>query len=275
MPKPLAGARAGGSALDPASLGRALLESDRRYFELGALRQTLPGAEMLWLDGMADLPAAGVVHRVVPSAADDPATWVDEVTSAMRRAGFRYGRIYLDEPSEPLEDQLVADGWTMRREPGLVSLDTVPKRPEGIELVPVRTDADWAAKEDVHRADAARPDGHDAPASRWVEMEQVRVATGELDPWLVVRDGIVCGTVCSMSDDVILRNKNLVVHPDHRRTGVGLGVLATLDDMARARGLVMGTFSVAGEDGSHLYRAAQMSTVVEQREWSRPLEGHD
>jgi hypothetical protein len=42
--------------------------------------------------------------------------------------------------------------------------------------------------------------------------------------------------------------------------------------MARDRGLVMGTFSVAGEDGELLYRAAHMTVVVEQREWSRPLE---
>jgi hypothetical protein len=42
--------------------------------------------------------------------------------------------------------------------------------------------------------------------------------------------------------------------------------------MARDRGLVLGTFSVAGDDGELLYRAANMSVVVEQREWSRPLE---
>jgi GNAT superfamily N-acetyltransferase len=103
-------------------------------------------------------------------------------------------------------------------------------------------------------------------------MEQVRVATGEMEAWLVIRDGVVCGTVCTMADDVVLRNKNLVVHPDHRRTGVGLSVLATLHDMARDRGLVLGTFSVAGKDGELLYSAAHMSVVVEQREWSRPLE---
>ena len=34
----------------------------------------------------------------------------------------------------------------------------------------------------------------------------------------------------------------------------------------------MGTFSVAGEDGELLYSAAGMNVVVEQREWSRPLE---
>jgi hypothetical protein len=75
-----------------------------------------------------------------------------------------------------------------------------------------------------------------------------------------------------MADNTVLRNKNLVVHPDHRRTGVGLSVLAKLHDMALDRGLVLGTFSVAGEDGELLYRAARMSVVVEQREWSRPLE---
>jgi GNAT superfamily N-acetyltransferase len=272
VPEPLVDARAGLPSLDLAGLGRALLETDRRYFELGALRRELPGAEMLWLEGMADLPAAGVVHRVVPAETVDSAEWVGEVTAALLDTGFRHGRIYFDGPSWPLEAQLASDGWTMRREPGLVALANVPRRTPDIELVPVLSDDGWAAKEHIHRADAVRPDGHDAPASQWVAMEKVRVATGELEAWLVVRQGIVCGTVCTMVDDVVLRNKNLVVHPDHRRTGVGLGVLAKLDDMARVRGLVLGTFSVAGEDGELLYRAANMSVVVEQREWSRPLE---
>ena len=258
--------------LDPAVLGRALLETDRRYFELSARRQELPGAEMAWIEGMADLPAAGVVHRVVPDDVADPVAWAGDVTATLLDAGFTYGRIYLDEPDEAIESRLAADGWTMRREPGLVSLDPVPTREPGVELVPVLTDDDWAAKEQVHRADAIRPDGHDAPASRWIAMEKARVATGELEAWLVLRDGIVCGTVCTMVDDVMVRNKNLVVHPDHRRTGVGLNVLATLDDMARERGLVLGTFSVAGEVGSLLYRAADMTVVVEQREWSKTLE---
>jgi GNAT superfamily N-acetyltransferase len=103
-------------------------------------------------------------------------------------------------------------------------------------------------------------------------MEKARVATGQLDAWLAIREGVVCGTVLSMAVDGILRNKNLVVHPDHRRTGVGLGMLGRLDDMARERSLVFGTFSVAGEVGALLYRAAAMQTVVEQREWSRRLD---
>ena len=257
---------------DRASLGQDLVESDRRYFELGARREHLRAAEIVWLDGMADLPAAGVVHRVVPEELVDPAGWMREATTRLVDAGFTHGRIYLDEPFEPLETELASGGWTMRREPGLVALDDVPTRGQAIELIPVIDDDGWAAKEEIHRADGARPDGHEAPASRWVAMERARVATGELEAWLVVRGGTVCGTVCSMTGGAVLRNKNLVVHPDHRRSGVGLSVLASLDVMARDRGLVMGTFSVAGEDGELLYSAAGMSVVVEQREWSRPLE---
>lgn len=273
MRDPQDDARGAVASIDHAALGRAMVESDRRYFELGARRVQVAGAEIVWVDGMADLPAAGVVHRVIPSEVADPAAWIGDVTTALLDAGFGYGRIYLDEPVEPLEAELSSRGWTMRREPGLVALAPVPTREPGVKLVPVLTDDDWAAKERVHRADVIRPDGHDAPASRWVAMEQARVATGGLEAWLVLRDDIVVGTVGSMANEVILRNKNLVVHPDHRRTGVGLSVLATLDDMARDRGLVLGTFSVAGEDGELLYRAADMSVVVEQREWSRPLEG--
>ena len=272
MPDPHGDARGAVASSDLASLGPALVESDRRYFELGARRVQLPGAEIVWLEGMADLPAAGVVHRVVPAELVDPAGWMGEMTVTLLDAGFIHGRIYLDGPFEPLEAELASGGWTMRREPGLVALENVPTRGQGIELVPVLDDEDWAAKEEVHRADGLRPDGHEAPASRWVAMERARVATGEIEAWLVLRDDIVCGTVCSMAGDTVLRNKNLVVHPDHRRSGVGLSVLAGLDVMARARGLVMGTFSVAGEDGELLYRAAGMSVVVEQREWSRPLE---
>ena len=271
MRDPQGDARAVVVPSDRASLGPALVESDRRYFELGARRERLPGAEIVWLDGMADLPAAGVVHRVVPEELVDPAGWIREATTTLVDAGFTHGRIYLDEPFEPLETELASGGWTMRREPGLVALKNVPTRGQAIELVPVIDDEGWAAKEEIHRADGVRPDGHEAPASRWVAMERARVATGELEAWLVLRGGIVCATVCSMAGGAVLRNKNLVVHPDHRRSGVGLSVLASLDVMARDRGLVMGTFSVAGEDGEFLYRAAGMSVVVEQREWSRPV----
>lgn len=273
MGDPRTDARNGVATLDHAEPGRALIESDRRYFEQGARRRTLTGAEAAWLDGMADLPSAGVVHRVVPSEVADPAAWVSELTAAQRDLGFTRGRIYLDEACEPLERQLGAEGWTMRREPALIAVEGVPpSRGPSVELLPVVTDEDWAAKEAVHRADGIRPDGHPAPASRWVAMEQARVAAGELDAWLVLREGIVCGTVLSMAVDGILRTKNLVVHPEHRRTGVGLGVLGRLEDLARKHGLVLGTFSVVGEVGELLYRAATMQPVAEQREWSRRLD---
>ena len=258
--------------LRDSALGAALVETDRRYFALGAQRQQLPGAEIVWLEGMADLPAAGVVQRVVPAEIADPASWLAEVTAAQLDAGFTHGRVYLDEPCERLESELAAVGWVMRREPGLIAVDPVRSRGQRVDVVPV-VDADgWAAKEAIHRADGMRPDGHDAPASRWVAMERARVTTGELEPWLVMRDGIVSGTVCTLAGDGILRNKNLVVHPAHRRTGVGFAVLRSLDRIARGRGLMLGTFSVFGEPGAALYRAAAMRTVVEQREWTRPLE---
>jgi GNAT superfamily N-acetyltransferase len=273
MPDLRVDARNGVTTLEHAALGRALIESDRQYFELGARRTVLTGAEIAWLDGMADLPAAGVVHRVVPGEVADPAGWVAELTAAQRDIGFTSGRVYLDEPCEPLEHQFVAEGWTMRREPALIAVENVPpSRGPNVELLPVVVDADWDIKQAVHLADGIRPDGHPAPASRWVAMEQARVATGRLDAWLVRREGIVCGTVLSMAVDGILRMKNLVVHPDHRRTGVGLGVLGRLDVMARERALVLGTFSVAGDVGELLYRAAAMQGVVEQREWSRRLD---
>jgi GNAT superfamily N-acetyltransferase len=258
-------------APDLAILGAALVETDRRYFGLGAEQRQVAGAEIVWIDGMADLPAAGVVQRVVPAEIADPGDWTAEVTSALLELGFTHGRVYLDEPSDELEIELAAAGWTMRREPGLVAVDPVPSRGDGVELVPVVDVADWTAKEALHRADGLRPDGHDAPAARWVAMERARVGSGGLEAWLAIRDGIVCGTVCTLTVDGILRNKNIFVHPDHRRTGVGLGMLARLDDMARSRQTLMGSFSLAGEDSALLYRAAGMHTVVEQREWSRPL----
>src|SRR5687768_9046813 len=80
MSEPLLDARAGLPPLDPAALGQALRETDRRYFQLGAIRRKVPGAEMVWIEGMADLPAAGVIHRVELAETVDPREWIDTVT---------------------------------------------------------------------------------------------------------------------------------------------------------------------------------------------------
>jgi N-acetylglutamate synthase-like GNAT family acetyltransferase len=85
------------------------------------------------------------------------------------------------------------------------------------------------------------------------------------------RAGEVVATGGVMEHGAVVRNKNLVVHPAHRRSTVGLAMLSHLAADARTTGRYVGTFAVAGDSGERLYLAAGMEPVVVQREWSRPL----
>ena len=60
----------------------ALIESDRRYFEMGAETLKLPCGVMVWMPSLTELAASCVVHRVdFDQYRGSAAEWIDGIQS--------------------------------------------------------------------------------------------------------------------------------------------------------------------------------------------------
>ena len=261
-----------------ADLGPALLESDRRYFELGATVQEVDGAELAWLPGMESTPAGCVVHRVRPAAAVSgggrhPAAWVADVTARLRALGCGLARVYLDEPAPALDGALADAGYRRRVETGfLVEGPLPPVARDDVVLREIVDDDGWDAKAKLHAGSDVAADGHASRSEDWVEFERRKCGTGGMRAFLVVVDGEVCGAVATLEGDGLLRAKNVFVHPDRRREGIAAESLRVLSRRAADLGLAAtGIFGVEGRPGAAVYTHLRMAPVIHQFEWSRAL----
>ena len=74
--------------------------------------------------------------------------------------------------------------------------------------------------------------------------------------------------------DGLVRMKNIVVHPAHRRRSIGTAILSQVAAIGAERGVSeLCVFAVRGEAGELLYRAAGMKVVGTQVEWSKRIGG--
>ena len=258
-----------GDGLLPFALARAV-ETDRIYFEMGAQLEPLDGATLAWMPGLTGSPAAAVVQRVDPEAiVAGGEQWVEEIERAFARTGAVLARIYLDERHEAAGEVLRAAGYADRDE--LVFVHRLPDPPGDLSLRPVASDSDWAAKLRFHRTVDETPDGHGNRAADWVELERRKCAAG-MDAFLAELDGAIVGAIGAVWGDGMVRTKNVVVHPDHRRRTIGKAMLCHIAAVGRARGVSeQCVMAVKGEAGELLYRAAGMEMVGAQVEWSKLL----
>jgi GNAT superfamily N-acetyltransferase len=251
-----------------------LLESDRRYFEVGARMVALPGAVLAHMPAFRDIPAAAAVHRVDPHALlPDPLTWVVAVETIMTDLGLPRSRFFVERHAPELELALTMLGYRSRMESGLV------RRAEAVEssvvLVPVTGDDDWSRKLSVHSHSEDGPDGFPLDPAQWVCFEKAKQAAGYYTLYVAMRDGVACGAVGFSLSGRLLRLKNLVVAPTHRRRGVGAAILDAAAALAHAKGLAaVGCFAMPGELGDGLYRANGFIDVVTQMGWDRVLTPH-
>ncbi len=258
-----------------ASHGAALLESDRRYFELGATVERIDRAQVAWMPGTAATPAGCVVQRVQEAAFDDPAPaaeWVDGVTRRLRELGRGVARVYLDRPATVLEDALAAAGYGPRVEIGYLVEGVLPAGPRSDVVLREVVDEDgWEAKRKLHAGSDVAADGHASVPEEWVDFER-RKCGGGMRAFLVEVDGQPCGAVATLVQDGLLRAKNVFVHPERRREGIAAGTLRVLSRRAVDLGLgATGIFGVDGRPGAAVYVHLGMAPVVRQFEWSRPL----
>jgi GNAT superfamily N-acetyltransferase len=256
------------------ALGAALVESDRRYFELGATVEVIDGAEVAWMAGMQATPAGCVVHRVQPAeigAGAGAGPWVAEVTRRLRAGGWGLARVYLDGRDVVLERALAAAGYSPREEIGFVAEGALAAGPRSdVTLREVVDEDGWETKAKLHAGSDVAADGHVTLPEEWVDFERRKWATGGMKAFLVEVDGEVCGAVATLEGDGLLRAKNVFVHPDRRREGIAAETLRLLSRRA-VGSAATGIFGVDGRPGAAVYVHLRMAPVVRQYEWSRPL----
>jgi len=265
------------------TLARELVASDSHYFNAGARCYSVGAADLSHLVGFENLAAGCVVHRVrtaeIPA---DPARWVRRVERAIAGLGGVFSRWYLDESDVELARVLARRGYRARVELGYV-LDADPsglaglagrrlEPAESLFLKEIATPAEWAAKLRIHRHSMVGIDGHAVTPQQWVAMERRKCTAGYMRPYLIVRGEAVAGTVSVAISGSILRMKNLVIAPEHRRRGVATRFSSGLALMAAVMGCeAAGCFAIVGEIGAQVYPGAGYRLAVRQVEWMRAL----
>lgn len=257
------------SATRSDELLRRVVETDRVYFELGAEIEQLPGGVLAWMPGLADCPASTVVHRLDPDVLlHDGASWIAHVEQRLQTIGVGLARIYCDARG-PGDAALSAAGYIGRDEVAFVHRFQADE--PTLALRAVQTGDGWDAKLALHEAMGLSPDGHDNDPKSWVDLER-RKSGAALQPYLALYDGNVVGAICALWGDGLLRLKNTVIHPAHRRRSMGHAMLASLAAVGRQRDVHQQcVFAVRGSAGETFYRALGMREVGIQIEWSKPL----
>lgn len=255
------------------ALAAALLESDRRYFELGARVERVRAARLVSMPALEGAPGGCVVQRVCDIEFDvDPRRWVAEMVERLRALGCAVARVYLDGPNFSLESALEDAGFRRRLEIGYVVRGELPVRREDVVLHPVADEDGWEAKRRLHAGSDDASDGYALSGPSWVELERRKCDSGGMRAYLVEVAGTVLGAVAVLEVDGLLRAKNVFVLSGSRRQGIGASVMGLLSRQAVEVGLgVTGIFGVEGRAGNALYHRLGMTPVVEQQEWSRYL----
>ena len=248
-----------------------VIATDHAYFELGAEIRELAGAKLAWMPRLAGCPAGAVVYRVNPSVvAARGGHWVADIEAALAEVGAGLARIYVDRRSPAVDEVLRRAGYADREE--LAFVHEFPDPPSSLTMAQVRSDADWQRKLDLHAVAEGPPDGHFIPAGEYVALERAKCAHG-MEMYLAESDGSAVATAGLIAGNGVVRIKNIVVHPDHRRQRFGAAILAHIAAIGRKRGLpTLCLFALADEPGELLYRAVGMRIAGTQIEWSKPLD---
>lgn len=266
-----------GQATDfgPRAWARDLLESDRRYFEADAELFPVPGAVIVALRGAEALAAGCVVHRIdAAQAASDADAWLVDVERRLRALRSSRARVYLDAPLAPLERALERRGYRLRVEFGFARAAGDSAGGIEIELLPAEDESGWSARRVLMHRVGRGPDGHSMDPELWVAMERRKHRAGYMRPYLIRTGGEIVGAVCTAPCGSLLRMKNLVVDPAHRRRGVATATAVCLARLAAEEGFAAtGCFALDGEAGLVVYPRAGYRLLARQTEWVRDFEG--
>jgi ribosomal protein S18 acetylase RimI-like enzyme len=257
-------------ALPTASTFARAVETEHRYFEMGARLESLPGCVLASTPDFVRCPAASVIQRVDPAAvAGLGPDWLALVEGRLTELGIPISRIYLLGGDRQL-DRLLADrGYACREE--MFFAHDLPDPEPGLTVRPVRSQADWARKQVIHALATESPDGHATDPADLVALERHKCAHG-LQIFVGETDGVAVGTVGIIWGNGIVRIKNLLVHPGHRQRSVATRLLSHVAALGRERGVTeQCLLGIKGGAGEQLYRSLGMRVIGSQFEWSRPL----
>jgi GNAT superfamily N-acetyltransferase len=255
------------------SLLRELIESDARYFELGARVETVEGAVIAWVPGFADLAAGCVIQRVKPAElCQGHEGWIQRFEQRLGRLGAAWSRIYLSPPHDALEQALATAGYCRRVELAFVSMGAPSTQVSGVRLRPVRSQEDWRLKAGLHSQHAAGSDGYHHDPARWVALMRKKAATGFKEPYLIEQGDRVVGEVALMDMEHLVRLKNLFILPEARGLGLGAAAVALAWGEAGRRGKgAIGVLGIEGSAGARLYHRCGLRPGSQLTEWSRRL----
>lgn len=257
----------------PTNWGQQLLESDCRYFEAGAIKKTEMGADIVYMPGLESLAAGCVIQRLQP--AQITCSWHDWLThleNQLSALGISACRLYLSQTPAALATVLQHHGYQAQVETALMSDPLEPRPRPDLILSPVETAHHWRQKLKIHQASIDGPDGHSNRPEDWLAMEQQKCQAGVMNSYLICDQGHICGTVSTMDMGQWLRLKNLVIHPQWRRQGIGKRTVEALKHLAWSSGKQrLGCFALAGGAGERVYQRAHLTILTQQTEWYKPL----
>lgn len=258
----------GAAAPKPVSLLARAIETDRVYFEMGARIEALPGAELAWMPGLSAMPAGAVVQRIDPSAANSIG-WLEHLENSLLDVGASMARIY---PDHVVDAELFRSAGYQCRDELFFASSSLPDAEPGLALRPIITDQDWQDKLRFHHAVGLTPDGHPNHPADWAQLEQRKCGRG-MEAFLVESDGLAVGAIGAIWFDGLLRIKNVIVHPNHRRQSVARAMLSLMASLGRTRGSPeLCLVAVRGEPGEQLYHKCGMQMIGMQVEWSKRLD---
>lgn len=251
-----------------ADLFERIMGTERIYFEMGAERDDLSGATLAWTPGFAAAPAAAVVHRVdADKVTGHGAGWIARLEQQLAGRGIPLARIYLERRHERMESMLDEAGYVCREE--LMFTGRLPDPDCSIDFRPVITEADWTRKLAFHCEAPESPDGHQADPAAIAGLERHKCVHG-MEAFSGEAEGRVLGVVGVVWGEDIVRVKNLVVHPGHRRRSVATALLHHAAALGRERGIgEQCLVALKGGAGEGLYRSMDMTEVGSCFEWSK------
>ncbi len=251
-----------------ATVADDLLESDARYFELGADVIEAPSARIALLAGARALPAGCVVQRLqVARIETDPVRWIAQIERQVGDLGAAAVRIY-EQGEARLAATLAAHGYQVATEVGFfLPAQDEAAHASAFALVPAEGARDWETRLGMFASNPRGPDGHAVDPAAYVEMERRRCATKAMDPFLICVDGEAIGAVCALQTGSLLRMKNLYVAAHAQRRGAARAAVVLLAHLAARRQLAgVGLFAHRGSGGERIYRELGMAEVTRQQE---------
>lgn len=254
------------------------MRSELIYFDAGARVASGPGWHFAAMPGLGPLTAAAVAF--LDGGATQSAgleKLISRLEAQFLAAGADNYRFYTQAHAAEARRLLTAKGYAARTE--IISVRPIPHDGygphPGISAVPIIGDAEWNARLGLQYATDASTDGRANAPELWVEMERRKCQSGRMKAFLFRKKGEVVATAgLILCSPVTARLKNVLVHQDHRRQGIGSSVVELLSAKGQAAGAKQFvTFAISDSIGEELYPKLGFRPVGGQVEWVKPVSG--